>query len=158
MKLLTAPVPVFAAAIVPQLPTELVDGAPAWVLAMAVVGWVVVSVLDKLGRLPQGANGSTRPGFTAADRRVASEIRTDLTAAKDAAQKTYDLLAWKDDDGIPRYLSHVMQTRHTVEEQRKLTRLIEDNHKLVSMVVDQWKTANRRLDSIEKRLGGGGTA
>lgn len=159
VKILAVPVPAFVAAALPQLPPESFEGAPEWVLALAVVGWVVVSVLNMLGRLPYSSNGDRgKPGFTPADRRIASQIRTDLTAAKDAAQKTYDMLAWKDDEGVPRYLRHVMHTRYTVEEQKKLSRLIDDNHRLVGMVVDQWKTANRRLDAIEKKLGERGAA
>lgn len=136
MKLLAVPVPAFVAAALPQLPSELFEGAPAWVLALAVVGWVVVSVLNMLGRLPQ-KNGGTHSGFTADDRRT--------------IQKTYEVLAWRDDDGVQRFVGHVI-------EQRKLVQLSEDHHRLVGVVVDQFQTTNRRLISIEKRLGIGGEA
>lgn len=99
---LSVPVPLFVGAAVSQMPADVLDGYPAWLAALAVVGWVVVSVLNMLGRLPYAS--SAKPGFTPDDRLRAVRIETEAKKAREAAQKTYDLLAWKDDDGVPRFI------------------------------------------------------
>ena len=146
MRLLDAPVP--AVATVLQLNVEDLPAAPSWAATVLLGLWVAGWILDRMGKLP--GNGSSS-GFRGVDR--------------DRVNAVHDALLQKDEDGVPRFIRHVLETHGAIERQevyieqgKKLTALMEtqvriadDHNKLVGLVTDQLRAINQKIDDTTRR-------
>lgn len=139
-RVLDAPVPVAAAVlqVVPGIDT----GNAGWFTGALFGVWLVLWFLDRIGKLPGRPQGGVHVGYQPEDRR--------------RVEKVHNLLATEDEDGVPRFLRHVIETHLAVERQgvyvettNKLHRLIEDHHKLVGLVADQLRIQNQRTAALE---------
>jgi len=142
-RVLDAPVPVAAAAL--QVVPGIDAGNAGWFTGALFGVWLVLWFLDRIGKLPGKPAGGVHAGFHGEDRRK--------------AERVHSLLATEDEDGVPRFLKHVIETHVAVERQgvyvettSKLHKLIEDHHKLVGMVTDQLRIQNQRIGAVEKSV------
>ena len=146
-RMLDAPVPIAVAVVQGTAPDGLVGGGPGWLMGALFGVWLVLWLLDRIGKLPGRVPNGVHAGYQPPDR--------------ERLNRVHDLLAWKDDDGVPRFLRHVMETHQAVERQhihvenqQKLNGMIDDNNKLVGLVTDQLRAMNQRLDALERNAGG----
>lgn len=122
MKLLPAPLPILLAALEMQLPADLLQGAPQWAVAAAVIVFVTIYALNQFGLLRNGERRkrpAPAPSFTADDR---SKL-----------QKLHSLHAHRGEDGVERWLVHRIESKEAFETLAKL--LEETNEKLARLVV-----------------------
>lgn len=132
--LLSLPVPIFSAVLIPQITPELVDGMPGWVAVLLLGVWVTLWFLDRVGRLPG------QP-----DKKFWEEAESFSKSDRERLDKVYTLLAHRDDqDGIERFLKFLQESRISHKAMDDLVKLQSDtNIKL-----------ERLIQLLEKRTSG----
>ncbi len=115
MKLLSLPVPIIVALILPQVDKPPVDvpGMSSGTTSSLILGTVflVLWFLNAIGKLPGNGSNRRSQAFTSADR---AQVK-----------KVTDLLAWRNDDGVERYLVQAQQTREIHESMSKIAENME---------------------------------
>ena len=129
--LITTPLPAIAGAIVPQVDPDLLVGAPGWVATFLLGAWVVIVYLDKIGRLP-GSEGKER----ASDGSFSNEDQRRL-------REVHGLLSHRRDDGVERFIHYGQLLEQLVHQSTQFD-------KTVSMLTNELRSVNQRLNAIEK--------
>lgn len=124
LRLLEAPVPIIAAAVVPQLAPILIGAeevarGPGY-LAVALLGaWVVLWFLDRIGKLPGRPQGERRnSAFTQSDHTMLKEIAT-------RTQVVCELLATRDPDGVERFARFVQDSKRSQAQHAETNAMLQ---------------------------------
>lgn len=121
-------VPVGLAGILPQVPDQVTDVLPVWIMVAVVSIMATVTVLEKLGRLPGGAVFSTD------DRRMLRAL--------------HGTVLHRRDDGVERFIYHgkLLEALAEAETEREVQAAKFD--RTVALLVDQLRATNRSLDEL----------
>ena len=113
--ILGSPHPLVASALVFQLPDEVMDGAPAWVVVFLLGVSVTVFIAEKFGKLPSNNRASSHSGSAGS---FVEEDRKQL-------RKVTDLLATRDDDGVERFIVCAKHARENAEHLAEIAKILE---------------------------------
>lgn len=122
IRFLEIPLPILVAMIAPQIDKppsgDSLMGAPEWVSVFLAGVFVVLWLLNAIGKLP-GAHGERRKvSFT-------DEDRATLHEALAKSKKLSELLATRNDDGMERILVMAQQTRETHDRLADVAKSLE---------------------------------
>lgn len=144
VRVINAPVPVLAGMVyfnADQLPNggpSSPSGGPEWLIGAVAGIWLVVWLLDKLGKLPTGGVDRRRgPKFEDEDRKALRDTLTQVVSFTRTGQQDskkiddlHNLLTFRsDEDGIERWLKHhqvMNDTRVLISELSKMTKEVHD--------------------------------
>lgn len=137
LDLLNGPIVPTAVAAVPQLEPSLLEGAPGWVAVLLLGAWVLLTYMEKVGKLP-GAVSRNGVGLT--------------TDEKAQLKKVHDLLAFRGEDGIERFLVFTQMAREIRDLSRKqagLVGTIAEEMRATRGAINQLGT---RVDAVEDKV------
>lgn len=193
-KVLAAPVPLlagfvyFAGPSARQTPspfsedamTDIGSQGPEWLIGAVAGIWLVVWLLDKLGKLPSGGPDRRRgPKFEETDRRAILDIASGVTQlGQDFKTESarwndlHNLLTFRSgEDGIERWLKHHQTTNESKAILERLVAMTEEvralrneEHRKTGVLVSTLETIQRQLaaqnrtiesirDDLEERRG-----
>lgn len=141
---------------------------PEWLVGAVAGIWLVVWLLDKLGKLPGNGGVDRRrgPKFEEEDRAAirgtlegVQKLREHLHAEAAKHSQFHQLFTGRSDDGIERWLIHHQVTRETktiVQELVKLTQemhdLRRDEQRRTGVLVSTLEANQRALVNIQRHL------
>lgn len=171
-KILAAPVPVVAGAAVvlrAQFPTlgdgsaaPDVSGGPQWLMGAVAGIWLVVWLLDRFGKLPNGGVDRRRgPKFEEEDRRAIRETREGMNRLdarfheeSERWRHLHGLLTYRSgDDGIERWLKHHQTTNESKVLLDKLVLMTEEVRQLRADEQRRTGMLVSTLEAIQRSLG-----
>jgi hypothetical protein len=134
-KILDAPLPVILPALFQSIPQEIlpevIKNAPDIMIGFIAAILLIVYVANMYGKMPgKPKNGG---GLTAVERETLAQIGRDT-------KKVTDLLAWRDDDGMERFLATAKHARESSE--------------LLVEILEVQKSQDRHLETIASHLAG----
>lgn len=143
-KMLALPLPIYAAAIIPQVAPEAVDGGPGWVAVFLLGAYVTIWYLNQIGRLPGGAgvNDRRKSGFQDDDRESLQKLKREVG-------EIHAMLGHRGEDGIERFLTFVRKVSDT---NNRLARLEEDGQRLTSANIATLQAIQTSLAQIHSKL------
>lgn len=169
-KILYFPVPLAAGVLFAMQDSSSIipQQGPEWLMGAVAGIWLVVWLLDKFGKLPNGGPDRRRgPKFSEGDRHAISEILTrsnQLSLRFEQESKRWKhlhgLLTFRsDDDGIERWLKHHQVTGESRMLLEKLVAMTDeikalriDEQRKTGVLVSTLEAQQRALVNIQKQL------
>ena len=138
LRLLDLPLPVLAAMVVPQVAPDMlqvpdVPEGPSYIATGLLAVWVTLWFLDRIGKLPGRPQGERRnAAFTPEDRQLLARLVDSNSRLVEIEEKNserthrlYELLAFRDGDGIERFLKYLQEARDAHRVQRENNTLLK---------------------------------
>lgn len=156
MKILTFPIPVLSAGLSQLFPAGM-DGAPQWILSFLMGAWVILWLMDKMGKLP--SNGKER-------REGRVNLKEDIDKLHEIVKELHqwhtheDRPGWKiwwfDREYINHVISALGEVKTAIDKQSELTarhsRLLEDHEKIVGINVETLRAMREQINQANSKI------
>lgn len=177
VKALALPIPLLAGIFYVAVPSDQGDAmqqglsapqGPEWLIGAVAGIWLVVWLLDKLGKLPSGGPDRRRgPKFEEDDRKAIQDTLTHVVASSRESQPAFrkmeqlhGLLTFRsDDDGIERWLRHHQATSEILSLMKELVRISKemsdvrrDDRRKTGMLVSTLEANQKALVNMQHQL------
>ena len=132
IRLLDIPLPIILPIVAQSvLPDSVTEGAPDWVMGLIAGVFLVVYLANIYGKMPGKPVGGGNGGINGGDRKMLAQVALET-------KKLTEMLAWRDDDGMERFL---LTAKHTKESKELLIEILKVQG-----------TQERHLDKIAQHL------
>ena len=131
IRLLDVPLPIILPVAQGVLPDFVTEGAPDWVMGLIAGVFLVVYLANIYGKLPGKPMNGGNGGISNGDRKMLAQVAQET-------KRLTELLAWRDDDGMERFL---LTAKHTKESRELLIEILKVQ-----------ETQERHLDKIAQHL------